>query len=99
MRKLLLLPLAVAAAGATTPSRAQIPVRGETPGHICKAGGTARFIGRRGTSRTAAAIKRATHAALLRWARPGVMMTMDYREDRVTVHLGPNRRITQISCG
>jgi hypothetical protein len=24
---------------------------------------------------------------------------MDYREDRVTVHLGPDRKITQIRCG
>jgi len=42
---------------------------------------------------------RVSHAAVLRWAPPGVMLTMDYREDRVTVHIGPDRRITQIKCG
>jgi hypothetical protein len=36
---------------------------------------------------------------VLRWAPPGYMMTMDYREDRVTVYLGEDRRITKINCG
>jgi hypothetical protein len=36
---------------------------------------------------------------VLRWAPVGVMLTMDYREDRVTVHLGPDRKITVIKCG
>jgi hypothetical protein len=42
---------------------------------------------------------RASHAAVLRWAPPGVMLTMDYREDRVTVHLSANDTITDIKCG
>jgi hypothetical protein len=27
------------------------------------------------------------------------MLTMDYREDRVTVHLGPDYKVTEIKCG
>ena len=46
-----------------------------------------------------AAIKRATRAAVLRWAPPGYMLTMDYREDRVTVYLGADRKITKVNCG
>ena len=42
---------------------------------------------------------RATHAAVLRWAPPGYMMTMDFRADRVTVALGPDYKITKINCG
>ena len=42
---------------------------------------------------------RASKAAVLRWAPPGVMLTMDYREDRVTVSLGPDRKVTQVKCG
>jgi hypothetical protein len=41
----------------------------------------------------------ATGAAVLRWAPPGAALTMDYREGRVTVHLGPDGKITEIKCG
>src|SRR5207237_7799972 len=75
------------------------PIHGVTPGHKCRTAGTEKFIGQRGTSRTGSAIKRATRAAVLRWAPPGVMLTMDYREDRVTVYLGPDRKVTKVSCG
>jgi hypothetical protein len=75
------------------------PIHGVTPGHKCEAVGTGRFIGQPGTSETGAAIMRATHAAVLRWAPPGYMLTMDYREDRVTVHLGADYKVTEIKCG
>jgi len=97
MRKVLLLAPPLLAACSTAP--AQVPVHGVTPGHKCETAGTERFIGQAGTSESGAAIMRVSHAAVLRWAPPGVMLTMDYREDRVTVHLGPDRRITQIRCG
>lgn len=75
------------------------PVHGVTPGHKCDAAGTDKFVGQPGTSETGAAIMQATHAAVLRWAPVGYMLTMDYREDRVTVHLGGDRRVTQVKCG
>lgn len=75
------------------------PVHGVTPGHKCAADGMSKFIGKAGSKRTGAAIKHSSHAAVLRWAPPGVMLTMDYREDRVTVYLGPDKRVTQIKCG
>lgn len=78
---------------------AQTPIHGVTPGHKCQAGGTEHFIGQPASSDVAAAIMRETHAAVLRWAPPGVMLTMDYREDRVTVRLGPDRKITALNCG
>jgi hypothetical protein len=61
--------------------------------------GISQFIGQKKTRAIEAAVKRATHAAVLRWAPPGVMLTMDYREDRVTVWLDPADTITQIKCG
>jgi hypothetical protein len=78
---------------------AQPPIHGETAGHTCTAAATDRFIGQTGTSETDTAILRATHAAVLRWAPPGVMLTMDFRADRVTVRLGPDGKITAINCG
>ena len=97
MRNVTLLAPALLAACATAP--AEPVVHGETPGHICDAAGTDRFIGQAGTSESGAAILRATNAAVLRWAPPGYMMTMDFRTDRVTVRLDESRKITKISCG
>jgi hypothetical protein len=75
------------------------PIHGVTPGHKCDASGTDKFIGQEGTSDTGAAIQRATKAAVLRWAPPGYMLTMDYSENRVTIYLGPDRKVTKITCG
>jgi Peptidase inhibitor I78 family len=97
MRKLTLLAPPLLAACATAP--AEPLVHGETAGHTCAAAGTDQFLGREGTRETGPAIMHATHAAVLRWAPPGYMLTMDYRADRVTVRLGPDRKITAINCG
>ena len=91
MRKLLLIAPVALTACATTPA--------ESVGHVCKAEGTGQFLGQAGTSETGAAILQATHSGTLRWAPPGYMLTMDFRADRVTVRLGPDYKITQISCG
>ena len=72
---------------------------GENSRHTCNAAGMDRFVGLPGSSETGAAILQATHSAELRWAPPGYMLTMDYREDRVTVRLGPDRRVTALNCG
>jgi hypothetical protein len=82
----------------TACAAAQPPVHGETAGHACRPSG-GEFIGELGTSESGAAILRSSNAAVLRWAPPGAMLTMDYRSDRVTVYLGPDGRISKISCG
>lgn len=97
MRSLLAVAPALLVACSTAP--AQTPVHGVTPGHKCDLAGTSQFIGKRVGRETGAAIMRASHAAVLRWAPPGVMLTMDYREDRVTVHLSADDIVTDIKCG
>jgi hypothetical protein len=89
---------AVLVAGCSTAPAGPV-VHGVTPGHRCVARGTDHFIGQPGNSDTGAAIRNETHAAVLRWAPPGYMLTMDYREDRVTVRLSPDRKVTAINCG
>jgi hypothetical protein len=97
MRNLFLsAPLLLVACAATPPST---PVHGVTPGHKCHTAGTEAFIGKTEGSTVGSAIKKASNAAVLRWAPPGVMLTMDFREDRVTVHYGPDKKITDIRCG
>ena len=75
------------------------PIHGVTPGHQCETANTDRFVGQPATSELGAAIIGETHSAVLRWAPPGVMLTMDYREDRVTVRIGSDHKVTAISCG
>ncbi|HEX8937017.1 MAG TPA: I78 family peptidase inhibitor [Sphingomicrobium sp.] len=105
MRRIsLFLPVLLAACAASLPADSPgppqpTPVHGVTPGHKCRTERTSQFIGKLGTSKTGAAIKRASRAAVLRWAPPGYMLTMDYREDRVTVYLRADRTITKINCG
>ena len=97
MRKIVAIAPVLLAACSTAP--AQTPVHGETPGHTCKADGTDQFIGQTRSSEIEAAIKRVSNAAVLRWAPPGVMLTMDDRADRVTVWLDPANKITKLRCG
>src|SRR5258705_2260616 len=97
MRKLLLIAPVALTACATAP--AEPVVHGNTPGHVCKADNSDQFLGQAGTSEPGAAILRATHAAVLRWAPPGYMMTMDFRVDRATVTPGTDYKITRINCG
>jgi hypothetical protein len=102
MRRLFLVtPALLAACAATEPTSPpnSVPIHGETPGHACQKSGTERFVGQPGNDETGAAILRASHAAVLRWAPPGTMLTMDYREDRVTIYLGRDRRVTRVRCG
>jgi hypothetical protein len=97
MRKIFLLAPVLAAACSTVP--ADPPIHGVTPGHKCETAGTDQFIGQTRSDEVGTAIKNVSHAAVLRWAPPGVMLTMDFREDRVTVWLDPANKITQIKCG
>ena len=99
MRKSLFLSPALLAACATTNPPVSTPVHGVTPGHKCDVAGTDRFIGQTRSAKAEAAIKRATKAAVLRWSPPNTMLTMDYREDRVTVWVDEAGKISKLRCG
>jgi hypothetical protein len=98
MRKTILLTPALFAACSTAPA-APVVVHGETPGHTCVEGAAESYIGHARSDASGKAIEAATHAAVLRWAPPNVMLTMDYRADRVTVWLDEANKITRIRCG
>jgi len=90
MRKLASLASGLLAACATAP---------QPSGTLCNAEAAGGFIGQMGSGETGSAILRATHARVLRWAPPGVMLTMDFSPTRVTVRLGPDGKITAVNCG
>ncbi|HEV2594992.1 MAG TPA: I78 family peptidase inhibitor [Sphingomicrobium sp.] len=85
--------------GAGAEAMQRIPVHGVTSGHSCRNKGTKDFVGMLSSSMTGAAIRHVTRAAILRWAPPGTMLTMDYRADRVTVYLDGHKKITRIIFG
>jgi peptidase inhibitor I78 family protein len=97
MRRIALTAPALLAACSTAP--AQPPVHGETSGHECQAAGLEGFAGQPGTSEIGAEILRVSKAATIRWVQPGQMVTMEFRADRVTVHLAAGNKIDRVNCG
>ena len=75
------------------------PVAGETPGFACRGDSLASFAGRAATTELGAQMLRQTGARHLRWVAKGMMVTMDFREDRLTVYLDANNRVERASCG
>lgn len=98
-RVLLLVPISLAACATAAPSEPEIPVHGETPGYTCRSGPYEEFIGQVATSEVGARLLRASGARTIRWVQPGMQVTMDYREDRLTVRLASNNRIVTARCG
>jgi len=93
MRKALLLgPLALCACATAAPPSPQL--QGQ-----CRTEGLAAFAGREATSDVGAEILRASGASTLQWVQPGMMVTMEFRADRVRVWLAPGNRIERAACG
>ena len=74
------------------------PARGDT-GHHCDAARAKHLVGRKRSPRVEAEALRLSGAASARWIPPGMMVTMDYRPDRLNLRLDRHRRILHVSCG
>lgn len=91
--KLVFLPmLALGACAMTAEGEAK-------PGSRCDAAKAADLVGQEGTSELAAKALKVTGARGLRWIRPGMAVTMDYREDRLNIYLDAQSRVERITCG
>ena len=99
MRKIALIAPALLTACATAPAAEPGPPAAVETGHACRSEGLGAFAGREATAETGAEILRVSGARHLRWVRPGMMVTMEFREDRVTVWLAAGNRIERVSCG
>ena len=95
MRRLFLLPTLLLWACATTPAE---PVIAE-PAETCRRDALASFTGQPATAELGARMLRESGARKLRWVPQGMMVTMDYRGDRLTVRLDANNRVERASCG
>ncbi len=102
MRELLYaLPVLLAACAAAPPPPSEgVPVRGAVPGGKCNPNAdVSRFMGQPASEDLGSKIMAATESALLRWVNPDTMVTMEFNESRVTVHLDSSNRVARIVCG
>ncbi len=90
---LFLLPLAACTSVVAAP-----PVTGQPLG-ICRGDSLPSFIGQPATQELGARMLAATGARTLRWVARGMMVTMDYSDQRLTVYLDGADRIERASCG
>jgi len=91
MRRLGLAAPLLLAACAATPA----PHEGGT----CRPEPLAAFAGREATPDTLAELQRASGAKTIRVVQPGMMVTMEFSPERVTVQLAPGNKIERASCG
>ena len=66
---------------------------------LCDAKPAQGFVGQKADAGSGLAIRQATGAGVLRWGPPNSAMTMDFREDRVTVAYDYAMTITMVTCG
>ncbi|WP_409233823.1 I78 family peptidase inhibitor [Novosphingobium sp. MMS21-SN21R] len=65
----------------------------------CGASAVSRFIGASAASGVRAAIASSVGHDRIRWIKPGVAVTQDYRPDRLNVIVGSSGRVVTMRCG
>ena len=66
---------------------------------VCAAAPAEVLVGERYRRGVATRARRLSGARIVRTVMPGEMVTMDFREDRLTVRVDYRRRITAVRCG
>lgn len=64
----------------------------------CDAAAAQRYVGRIADAATVEAARRDAGAAIVRTLAPGQIVTMEYRGDRLNLHIDGKRRITRVGC-
>lgn len=95
---ILLLPMLAActAAGSLQPAEAGPTVKGDGR---CDAAPVAWAVGQKGDEQVMKKVWRQSGAGLIRPIAPGQAVTMDFRQDRINVHLDAGNTITRLDCG
>ena len=92
---LMLAPLALAAcATSATP-----PPPPPATGGICRGDNLGQFAGRPATQELGGEVLRVSGARVLRWVAHGMMVTMEYSDQRATVWLTADNRVDRATCG
>ena len=74
------------------------PVPAE-PAGTCRRDALASFVGRPYTAALGARMLRASKASKLRPVAKGMMVTMDFSADRLTIYLDAANRVERATCG
>ena len=98
MIRIVLPALALAACAQTPPPVDETPVRGNT-GFVCAADGLGDLVGQRATIELSAAALDRSNSRTLRWIQPGMAVTMDFRADRLDIHLDEKNVVVSFTCG
>lgn len=68
------------------------------PEDRCSPATLGQYAGLPATAELGAAMLRANGKTALRWVQPGMAVTMDFREDRLTVYIDAAGRVERVSC-
>ena len=96
MRNYPLLVLLALSASATAAPETDMPARAAS---ACNGEGLASFVGQPATQALGAEMLRVSGARAIRWVAHGMMVTMDFSPERLTVYLTPDSRVERASCG
>lgn len=94
MRTTMLVALAAVACAPAEPPAAPDPLTGP-----CRTDALAPMVGRAWSDSLRAEVLRLSGARAARVIRPGDMVSMDFRSDRLNVHLTGEGRIERFDCG
>lgn len=72
---------------------------GNTTGGTCRNADFSRFVGKAGTNALAAEARAVAGASTVRWLRPGQVVTMEFRDDRLNIELDAGNRVVALRCG
>jgi hypothetical protein len=96
-RMMMMMGAALMAMAGCAPAEA-VPVHGGS-GHKCDASRAQGVIGKARSKKVGADALRRSGARTLRWIAPDTMVTMDFREDRLNLHVDSRGRVTKVNCG
>jgi hypothetical protein len=85
-----------AACAPVPPADAEVPVQGEGR---CDATKAQHLVGRQASAELGGDALRLTGARRLRWIPKDGVVTMDYREDRLNLHLDGRNKVVRVDCG
>ena len=88
------------APGGDTPGKGpEPPVIARLPEGECDAAPAQRYVGQKADSTVVQAALTATRAKQVRVIKPDMMVTMDFRSDRLNVRVDDDDKIIAITCG
>ena len=94
--RLLIAALALTACDPITPPPESTP---PPPAGACNAAPAQGLLGRPSSPELAREAQRLTGARVWRWLRPGQMVTMEFRADRLNLRLNAGDKVEAITCG